>query len=94
VEAPAPVAINDKVVEKKQTRKVAEAYLNFLYSPEGQAIIAKQNFRPRDQAVLRANASKFPDVKSFDVEALLGPWSDVRKAHFADGGIYDQISVK
>jgi len=94
VEAPAPVAINDKVVDKKQTRKVAEAYLNFLYSPEGQAIIAKHDFRPRDEAILRANAAKFPDVKSFDVEALIGPWSEVRKTHFADGGIYDQITVK
>lgn len=94
VEAPAPVAINDKVVDKKQTRKVAEAYLNFLYSAEGQAIIAKHDFRPRDEAILRANAAKFPAVKSFDVEALLGPWSELRKVHFADGGIYDQISVK
>lgn len=94
VEAPAPVAINDKVVEKKQTRKVAEAYLNFLYTPEGQAIIAKHDFRPRDEAILRANSAKFPDVKTFDVEALIGPWSEVRKAHFADGGIYDQLSVK
>ena len=94
VEAPAPVAINDKVVDKKQTRKVAEAYLNFLYSPEGQAIIAKHDFRPRDEAILRANTAKFPDVKSFDVEALLGPWAELRKVHFADGAIYDQISVK
>ena len=94
VEAPAPVAINDKVVDKRQTRKVAEAYLNFLYSPEGQAIIAKHDFRPRDEAILRANAAKFPQVKSFDVEVLIGPWSEVRKTHFADGGIYDQITVK
>jgi sulfate transport system substrate-binding protein len=81
-------------VDKKQTRKVAEAYLNFLYSPDGQAIIAKHDFRPRDEAILRANAAKFPSVKSFDVEALLGPWSELRKVHFADGGIYDQLSVK
>jgi sulfate transport system substrate-binding protein len=94
VEAPAPVAINDKVVDKKQTRKVAEAYLNFLYSPEGQTIIASHDFRPRDEAILRANAAKFPDAKTFDVEALIGPWAEVRKVHFADGGIYDQISVK
>jgi sulfate transport system substrate-binding protein len=94
VEAPAPVAINDKVVDKKQTRNVAEAYLNFLYSPEGQAVIAKHHFRPRDEAILRANAANFPTVKSFDVEALLGPWAELRKVHFADGGIYDQISVK
>ncbi|WP_088348242.1 MULTISPECIES: sulfate ABC transporter substrate-binding protein [Rhodomicrobium] len=94
VEAPAPVAINEKVVDKKKTREVATAYLNFLYSPEGQAIIAKYDFRPRDEAVLRANQAKFPPVKTFDVEKLIGSWADVRKTHFADGGIYDQISVK
>jgi sulfate/thiosulfate transport system substrate-binding protein len=94
VEAPAPVAIVDKVVDKKLTRKVAEAYLNFLYSPEGQTIIAAHDFRPRDETILRANEAKFPPVKTFDVEEMLGPWAQVRKVHFADGGIYDQISVK
>ena len=94
VEAPAPVAINEKVVEKRGTREVAQAYLAFLFSPKAQAIIAKHNLRPRDEAVLKANASKFPAIKTFDVEALIGPWSDVRKIHFDDGGIYDQIVVK
>lgn len=94
VEAPAPAAINDKVVDKKQTREIAQAYLSFLYSPEGQAIIAKHDFRPRDESVLRANQAKFPSIKTFDVEALIGPWAEVRKTHFADGGIYDQIVVK
>jgi sulfate/thiosulfate transport system substrate-binding protein len=94
VEAPAPVALNEKVVEKRGTREVSEAYLAFLFSPKGQAIIAKHNLRPRDEAVLKANQEKFPAIKSFDVEALIGPWEKVRKDHFADGGIYDQIVVK
>jgi sulfate/thiosulfate transport system substrate-binding protein len=94
VDAPAPVAINEKVVEKRGTRDVAQAYLAFLFSPKAQAIIAKHNLRPRDEAVLKANAAKFPAIKTFDVEALIGPWDEVRKTHFADGGIYDQIVVK
>jgi sulfate transport system substrate-binding protein len=94
VEAPAPVAINEKVVEKRGTREVSEAYLAFLFSPKAQAIIAKHNLRPRDEAVLKANQDKFPAIKTFDVEALIGPWSEVRKTHFDDGGIYDQIVVK
>jgi sulfate transport system substrate-binding protein len=94
VEAPAPLAINDKVVDKRQTRDVAKAYLDFLYTPKAQAIIAKHDLRPRDEAVLAANKAKFPDIKTFDVETLLGPWDTVRKTHFTDGGIYDQIVAK
>jgi sulfate transport system substrate-binding protein len=94
VEAPAPIAINDKVVDKHGTREVAQAYLAFLYSPAGQAIIAKHTLRPRDPAVLAANASKFPSVKTFDVEVLLGPWSELREKHFGDNGIYDQIVMR
>jgi sulfate/thiosulfate transport system substrate-binding protein len=94
VDAPAPIAINEKVVDKRGTREVAEAYLNFLYSPKAQAIIAKHNLRPRDEAVFKANQAKFPAIKTFDIEALIGPWPDVRKTHFDDGGIYDQIAVK
>jgi sulfate transport system substrate-binding protein len=94
VEAPAPVAVNEKVTARKGTGEAAKAYLDFLYSAEGQAIIAKHNFRPRDENVLNANRDKFPEVETFDVEVLIGPWSDVGKTHFADGGIYDQITVK
>jgi sulfate transport system substrate-binding protein len=94
VETPAPVAINDKVVDRRGSRDAAQAYLTFLYSPTAQAIIAKHDLRPRDPAVLAANQAKFPPIKTFDVEALLGPWGEVRKTHFADGGIYDQIVVK
>jgi sulfate/thiosulfate transport system substrate-binding protein len=94
VEAPAPVAVNEKVVEKRGTREVAQAYLAFLFSSKGQSIIAKHHLRPRDEAVLKANAGQFPAIKTFDVEALIGPWAEIGKTHFADGGIYDQIVVK
>ena len=76
------------------SRKAATAYLNFLYSPEGQEIIAKHNFRPRDPAVLKKHASRFPAIKTFTVEEKFGSWDAVQKTHFSDGGIYDQIVVK
>ena len=94
IEAAAPVAVVNKVVDKRGTRKAAEAYLNFLFAPEGQEIIAKHHFRPRDPAVLKKYASRFPAVKTFTVEEKLGGWDAVQKTHFADGGVYDQIVVK
>ncbi len=94
IEAAAPVAVVNKVVNKRGTRKAAEAYLNFLFAPEGQEIIARHHFRPRDPAVLKKYASRFPTVKTFTVEQKLGGWDAVQKVHFADGGVYDQIVVK
>ena len=94
IDASAPVAIVNKVVDKKGSRKAATAYLNFLYSPEGQEIIAKHYFRPRDAAVLKKYAARFPAIKTFTVEEKFGSWDAVQKTHFADGGIYDQIVVK
>lgn len=94
IDAPAPVAIVEKVVDKRGTRKQAQAYLEFLFSPEGQEIIAKHHFRPRDPAVLKKYAARFPTIKTFTVEAQLGGWKAVQQAHFADGGIYEQIIVK
>ena len=94
VEAPAPVAVVDKMVDKHGTREAAQAYLTFLYSPKAQAIIAKHNLRPRDPAVFAANQAKFPAIKTFDVEVLLGPWEEVRETHFGEGGIYDQIAAR
>ncbi|MDR2626179.1 MAG: sulfate ABC transporter substrate-binding protein [Zoogloeaceae bacterium] len=91
IEAAAPVAIVDKVVDKRGTREAATAYLNFLFSPAGQQIIARHHFRPRDPAVLRQYAAHFPAVRTFTVESALGGWAAVQKTHFADGGIYDQI---
>ncbi|ENO88078.1 sulfate ABC transporter substrate-binding protein [Thauera linaloolentis] len=94
IDASAPVAVVKSVTEKRGTAKAAEAYLQFLFSPEGQTIIAKHNFRPRDAAVLAKNADKFPPIRTFTVDEKLGGWPAVQKTHFADGGIYDQIVEK
>jgi len=94
IDASAPVAVVDKVVDKRGTRKVATAYIEFLFSPKGQEIIANHSFRPRDAAVLAKYSNRFPPVKTFTVEETLGGWEKVQKEHFADGGIYDQIVVK
>lgn len=93
IEAEAPVAVVEKVVAKKGTAAEAKAYVDFLFSPEGQDIIAKHNFRPRDKAVFQRHATRFPAVKTFTVDSLLGGWTLVAKNHFADGGIYDQLVV-
>ncbi len=94
IEAAAPVALVETVVDKRGTRKTATAYLEFLFSPAGQGIIARHYFRPQDRNVLAANKSRFPDVALISVERDLGGWEKVQAAHFADNGIYDQISVK
>ncbi|PRD38304.1 UNVERIFIED_CONTAM: sbp [Trichonephila clavipes] len=93
IEAAAPVALNNKVIDKKGTRVVSKAYLDFLWSPTGQEIFAKQHFRPRDKAVFKKYAKSFPAIKTFTVEEFLGGWDKVQSTHFADGGIYDQIVV-
>jgi len=86
-----PVTIVDKVVDKKGTRKVAQAYLEYLYAPEGQKIAAKHYYRPRDPAVLAANADRFAKVELFTLDKYFGDWQQAQKAHFADGGVFDQI---
>ena len=86
-----PVAVVDKVVDKKGTRAVAEAYLRFLYSPDGQEIAARHYYRPRDAAVASRYAGRFAAVKLFTVEEAFGGWQAAQKAHFADGGTFDQI---
>jgi sulfate transport system substrate-binding protein len=94
IEAAAPVAVVQKVVAKRGSQKVAKAYLDFLYTPAAQEIIAKHNFRPRDPAVLKKHAAKYPAIRTFTVEQKLGGWAAVQKAHFADGALYDQILAK
>ncbi|MBX9925665.1 MAG: sulfate ABC transporter substrate-binding protein [Hyphomicrobiaceae bacterium] len=94
IEAAPPVAVVDSVVDKKGTRKQAEAYLAYLFTPEAQAIIAKHYYRPRDAAALAAAPLKPGPTKLFQVEKLVGEWKKVQAEHFADGGIYDQIVVK
>ena len=94
IEAEAPVAVNEKVTARKGTRAAAQGYLDFLFSPAGQAIIARHDFRPRDAAALKANAQRFPAVKTFTVDSQFGGWGNVYKQHFGDGGIYDQLVVQ
>jgi sulfate transport system substrate-binding protein len=86
-----PVAVVDKVVERKGTRKQAEAYLKYLWSDEGQEIAAKHQLRPRSAQVLSRHAKDFPKVDTFTVDDLFGGWTRVQKEHFDDGAIYDQI---
>lgn len=87
-----PVAIVDKTVERKGTRATAEAYLRFLYSKEGQEIAAKHYYRPRDAETAQKYAALFPELELFTVDGLLGGWRAVQQKHFADNGIFDNIS--
>jgi sulfate/thiosulfate transport system substrate-binding protein len=86
-----PVAVVDKIVDKRGTRAVAEAYLQYLYSPEGQEIAARHFYRPRSEAVAKKYASVFPKVKLVTIDGVFGGWQNAQKTHFADGGIFDQI---
>jgi len=86
-----PVAVVDKVVDKRGTRAVAEAYLQYLYSAEGQQIAAKHHYRPLVQPYAKQYASQFPAVKLFTIGDVAGDWTKAQKAHFADGGLFDQI---
>jgi sulfate transport system substrate-binding protein len=81
----------DKVVDKRGTRKVAEAYLQYLYSPEGQELAAANYYRPRDAKVAAKYAGKFANVKLFTIDQVFGGWAKAQKVHFDDGGVFDQI---
>ena len=86
-----PVALVDANADKHGTHDAATAYLQYLYSPEGQDVIARNYFRPRDKAALAKYASQFPEIKLFTVDGLFGGWGSVQKDFFADGGVFDQI---
>ncbi len=86
-----PVAVVDKNVEKHGTRKLAEAYLNFLYTPQAQDIIAQNFYRPRNPAALKKYAANFPTIKLFTLGEVFGNWRTAQKTHFNDGGVFDQI---
>ncbi|HEY3600128.1 MAG TPA: sulfate ABC transporter substrate-binding protein [Paraburkholderia sp.] len=88
-----PVALVDKVVDKRGTRKEAQAYLDFLYSAPAQEIIAAHHLRPRDPAVLAKHASEFKALKTFTVEQVFGSWQKAQQVHFSDGGTFDRIIV-
>ncbi|MDR0870718.1 MAG: sulfate ABC transporter substrate-binding protein [Planctomycetaceae bacterium] len=87
-----PVAIVDKVVDRKGTRKVAEAYLNYLYSDEGQTIAGKNAYRPSNPKILKKFKDHFVDVELFSIDDVFGGWQKAQQEHFSDGGTYDQIS--
>ena len=86
-----PVTIVDKNVDKHKTREVAQAYLEYLYTPEGQEIVAKHYYRPRDPAAAAKYKAQFPDVQLFTVDVLFGGWAKAQPTHFNDGGVFDQI---
>ncbi len=87
------VAIVDKVVDEHGTRAVAEAYLQYLYSPTGQELAAKNFYRPRLAEVAQKYSSQFPNLPLFTVDELFGGWKTAQAEHFADGGVFDQIYV-
>ena len=86
-----PVTVVDRVVDRKGTRAVAEAYLRFLYTREGQEIIAKHHYRPRDRDVAATHASGLAPVTLFTIGDVFGGWQNAQRTHFADGGTFDQI---
>ena len=86
------VSVVDKVVDKRGTRKAAQAYLEFLYSPEGQELCARHFYRPRDKAVAAKYASQFPAINPVRIDdQMFGGWAKAQKKHFDDGGLFDQI---
>ncbi|CAK7039527.1 sulfate ABC transporter substrate-binding protein [Kerstersia gyiorum] len=86
-----PVAVVDKVVDRKGTREVAEAYLKWLYTPQAQEIIAQNYYRPIDKTVAAKYASQFPEVKLITIDDVFGGWRKAQAEHFGDGGTFDQI---
>jgi len=86
-----PVAVVDAVVDRHGTRRQAEAYLQFLYTPEGQELAAKHFFRPRSPEVAARYADRFPNIQLFTIDEVFGGWRKAQQTHFADGGTFDQI---
>jgi len=89
-----PVAVVDKVVDKRGTRDVAQAYLEYLYSPEGQDIAARNFYRPTDPTIAAKYAKSFPKLTLFTIDDTFGGWAKAQKTHFADGGVFDQIYTR
>lgn len=88
-----PVALIDKNVDKHGTRAAAEAYLQFLYTREAQEIVAKHHYRPRNREVAGAYAKSFPRIPMVTIDEMFGGWQKAQATHFADGGIFDQITA-
>jgi sulfate transport system substrate-binding protein len=89
-----PVTVVDKVVDKKGTREVATAYLEYLYTPQGQEIAARNFYRAIDPAVAAKYDKQFPKISLFTIEDVFGGWAKAQKTHFSDGGVFDQIYTR
>lgn len=94
IQAEPPVAVVDKVADKRGTRELAQAYVEFLYSEQGQEIAAKHYFRPINENAARKYAAQFPQIELFTIEAAFGDWKHAYQAHFAVGGYFDRIYLK
>jgi sulfate transport system substrate-binding protein len=89
-----PVAVVDKVADKHGTREVAQAYLDYLYSAEGQDIAGRNYYRPTEPAAVAKYAKQFPAISLFTINDVFGGWAKAQKTHFSDGGVFDQIYTK
>lgn len=89
-----PISLVDKVVDKRKTRKVSQAYLDFHYSDEAQAIAVKHALRPRAAGAEVKYKDKFKSLELFTIDEVFGSWANAQKVHFADGGVFDQIYAK
>ena len=88
------MTVVDKVAKKKGTQAVAQAYLEYLYSDEGQDIAGRNFYRPRSPQAAAKYAAQFPQIALFTIDEAFGGWTKAQKTHFADGGVFDQIYVK
>ncbi len=89
-----PVAVVDRNVDRKGTRAVAQAYLEYLYTPQGQEIAARHFYRPIDAQVAAAHARRFPKLNLFSIDEVFGGWTKAQQTHFNDGGVFDQIYTR
>jgi sulfate transport system substrate-binding protein len=89
-----PVALVDTVVDRRGTRQVAEAYLQFLYTATAQEIAARHYFRPRDAAVFAQHRETFQPLPTFTIDAAFGGWTKAQATHFDDGGVYDRLNQR
>lgn len=87
-----PVALVDNVARRKGNEEIAKAYLDHLYSEEGQEIAAKHYYRPRNEAVAKKYAAQFPQLKLVTIDEVFGGWQKAQRTHFADGAIFDQMT--
>ncbi|MFO7301226.1 MAG: sulfate ABC transporter substrate-binding protein [Acidobacteriota bacterium] len=86
-----PVTVVDRVVDRRGSRELATAYLEYLYSPEGQRVAARNHYRPRDPEILAEFSDSFANVDLFTIDEVFGGWQAAQRKHFADGGVFDQI---